>query len=204
MSMAIEISPYKVLEKISDDIEIREYKKLILATSNIDEEESGNSAFRSLFKFISGENDQEQEIKMTAPVFQEKKIGNKMNMSFVMPAKFDENNLQKPNDKNIKINIIKNQKFIVIRFSGFANDGNFEENQEILEKTIKEKKIEVDLKNGMSYSDIRDNLEDIYQVPISNGTISKITDRLLPELEEWRNQTSCECLFYIVFRCNSL
>lgn len=58
--------------------------------------------------------------------------------------------------------------------------------------------------NGMSYSDIRDNLEDIYQVPISNGTISKITDRLLPELEEWRNQTSCECLFYIVFRCNSL
>jgi putative transposase len=42
--------------------------------------------------------------------------------------------------------------------------------------------------NGMSYSDIRDNLEDIYQVPISNGTISKITDRLLPELEEWRNR----------------
>ena len=42
--------------------------------------------------------------------------------------------------------------------------------------------------NGMSYSDIRDNLEDIYQVPISNGTISKITDSLLPELEEWRNR----------------
>lgn len=38
--------------------------------------------------------------------------------------------------------------------------------------------------NGMSYSDIRDNLEDIYQVPISNGAISKITDRLIPELEE--------------------
>jgi len=42
--------------------------------------------------------------------------------------------------------------------------------------------------NGMSYADIRDNLEEIYQVPISNGTISKITDRLLPELEEWRNR----------------
>jgi putative transposase len=37
--------------------------------------------------------------------------------------------------------------------------------------------------NGMSYSDIRDNLEDIYQVPISNGAISKITDHLLPELK---------------------
>lgn len=41
---------------------------------------------------------------------------------------------------------------------------------------------------GMSYSDIRDNLEEIYQVEISNGAINKITDRLLPELEEWRNR----------------
>lgn len=42
--------------------------------------------------------------------------------------------------------------------------------------------------NGMSYSDIRSNLEELYQVPISNGTIHKITDRLLPELEAWRNR----------------
>jgi len=42
--------------------------------------------------------------------------------------------------------------------------------------------------NGMSYSDIRSNLEELYQIPISNGTINKITDRLLPEIEEWRNR----------------
>ena len=42
--------------------------------------------------------------------------------------------------------------------------------------------------NGMSYSDIRDNLEEIYQVEISDGTISKITDRLLPELKEWKER----------------
>lgn len=42
--------------------------------------------------------------------------------------------------------------------------------------------------NGMSYTDIRSNLEDLYQVPISNGVISKITDRLLPAVEEWRNR----------------
>jgi putative transposase len=42
--------------------------------------------------------------------------------------------------------------------------------------------------NGMSYSDIRDNLEEIYQVPISNGTISKITDLLIPELKERKNR----------------
>lgn len=42
--------------------------------------------------------------------------------------------------------------------------------------------------NGMSYSDIRSNLEELYQIPLSNGTINKITDRLLPEIEEWRNR----------------
>ena len=42
--------------------------------------------------------------------------------------------------------------------------------------------------NGLSYSDIQSNLEEIYQVPISNGTMTKITDRLLPELEEWRQR----------------
>lgn len=42
--------------------------------------------------------------------------------------------------------------------------------------------------SGMSYSDIRQNLEDLYQVPISNGAINKITDRLIPEIEEWKNR----------------
>ena len=42
--------------------------------------------------------------------------------------------------------------------------------------------------SGVSYSDIRENLEDLYQVPISNGAINKITDRLLPEIEEWKNR----------------
>lgn len=142
--MSIEISPYKIIEKISDNIEIRQYEKIILATSNIDKDEDGNSAFRSLFKFISGENNQEQEIKMTAPVFREE-IDGKMNMSFVMPAKFNEKNLPKPNNPNVKINLIKNEQFIVIRFSGFASDSNFAENQEILEKTIQEQRLKVDL-----------------------------------------------------------
>jgi transposase-like protein len=52
--------------------------------------------------------------------------------------------------------------------------------------------------NGMSYNDIRDNLEEIYQVEISNGAITKITDRLLPELQEWRRRP-LESVYPIVF-----
>lgn len=146
IAMSIEISPYKVLEKISDNVEVREYKKIILATANISNNEEGNSAFRSLFKFISGENDQKQEIKMTAPVFREE-IDNNMSMSFVMPEKFNEQNLPKPNNPKIKINLIKNQKFIAIRFSGFASDSNFNDHREILEYIIDDRKISADLGN---------------------------------------------------------
>ncbi|NRA90633.1 MAG: IS256 family transposase [Simkaniaceae bacterium] len=42
--------------------------------------------------------------------------------------------------------------------------------------------------NGMSYSDIRHNLEELYQVDIPAATITTITDRLLPELNEWKNR----------------
>jgi len=144
IAMAIEISPYEIIEKISDKVEIRQYDKIILATVSVSDEGGGNSAFRSLFKFISGDNNQKQEIKMTAPVFREEIDGN-MNMSFVMPAKFNEKNLPQPNNPKIKINLIQNQKFIAIRFSGFANDNNFEENQEILEEIIKKKQINANI-----------------------------------------------------------
>lgn len=42
--------------------------------------------------------------------------------------------------------------------------------------------------NGMSYADIRSSLEEVYQVEISNGAINRITDRLITEMEEWRNR----------------
>jgi hypothetical protein len=144
IAIAIEISPYQIIEKISDKVEIRQYDKIILATANISDDEEGDSAFRSLFKFISGENNQKQKIKMTAPVFREEIAGN-MNMSFVMPAKFNEKNIPQPNNPKIKINLIQNQKFIAIKFSGFASDNNFKENQEILEQIIKKKQINANL-----------------------------------------------------------
>jgi len=52
--------------------------------------------------------------------------------------------------------------------------------------------------SGMSYNDIQNNLQEIYQIPISDGTISKITDRLLPELEQWRNRP-LEAVYAVVY-----
>ena len=42
--------------------------------------------------------------------------------------------------------------------------------------------------NGMSYKDIQDHLEDLYGTKISKGKLTEITDRIVPELESWKNR----------------
>jgi transposase-like protein len=51
---------------------------------------------------------------------------------------------------------------------------------------------------GMSYQDIRANIEDLYGIAISNGTLNAITDKLLPELAAWRER-DLEAVYPIVW-----
>ena len=41
---------------------------------------------------------------------------------------------------------------------------------------------------GMSYSDIQHHLQDMYGFEISDGTITAITDRIIPAIKEWQNR----------------
>jgi putative transposase len=41
---------------------------------------------------------------------------------------------------------------------------------------------------GMSYSDIQHHLKDIYDFDISDGTITAITDKIIPSIKEWQNR----------------
>lgn len=51
---------------------------------------------------------------------------------------------------------------------------------------------------GMSYSDIRSHIEEMYDVHISESTISSITDRIIPEIREWQSRP-LERLYAIVY-----
>ena len=42
---------------------------------------------------------------------------------------------------------------------------------------------------GMSTRDISDHIEDLYGIPLSATSISKMTDKVLPLIEEWQNRT---------------
>jgi len=51
---------------------------------------------------------------------------------------------------------------------------------------------------GVSYQDIRSNIEDLYGISVSNGTLNAITDKLLPELQAWRER-DLETIYPIVW-----
>lgn len=51
---------------------------------------------------------------------------------------------------------------------------------------------------GNSLSDIRDFMEDMYDIEISPATISRITDKVLPQIEEWRTRP-LESVYPFVF-----
>lgn len=51
---------------------------------------------------------------------------------------------------------------------------------------------------GTSYQDIRMHIEDLYGIHVSNGTINAVTDKLLPELQAWRERP-LEAIYPIVW-----
>ncbi len=51
-----------------------------------------------------------------------------------------------------------------------------------------ERKIQAMYAKGMSQRDIEDTIREIYGSEVSQGMISKITDKILPEVNEWQNR----------------
>lgn len=51
---------------------------------------------------------------------------------------------------------------------------------------------------GMSTREINEQIEDIYGFEVSAEMVSKITDKILPEIEEWQNRPLDE-VYPIVF-----
>lgn len=51
---------------------------------------------------------------------------------------------------------------------------------------------------GNSYQDIRMHIEEMYGIELSNGTLNAVTDKLLPELQAWRER-ELDALYPIVW-----
>ena len=151
--MAIEEPKYTLIEK-NDTFELRAYTPYVVAQTEVTGtfDDMGSKAFRILFKYISGENQQRSNIEMTAPVIQEntQKEGQKIQMtapviqeidaanlqstvySFVMPENFTLATLPLPLDKRITLKEIDAKTVAVRVFSGGWGEENYKNNEAIL------------------------------------------------------------------------
>ena len=136
-TMAYEEANYEVVKE-NQEYEIRKYSdRLVIETNSME----GNG-FRKLFNYISGNNEEGQEIKMTVPVTQEIKNGS-MTMQFYLPLKFNKDNAPKPSNSEIKFLTIEGGYYAVIKYSGRSSDKNFLKNKDILEKQLKQDNVEI-------------------------------------------------------------
>ena len=137
--MANEEAKYDVV-KSNEIYEIRKYSdRLAIQALNTDE----NNSFRKLFNYISGNNEKNEEIKMTVPVTQMEKKGN-MTMQFYLPSKFNKDNVPNPSSSDVEIVNIEGGYYAVIRYSGRASNKNFIKHKEILENELKKDNISIE------------------------------------------------------------
>jgi len=152
--VGIEKPKYKVIEK-EGSLEIREYPAQIVAETLVqaDFDESGNIAFRRLFKYISGENRTKQSIAMTAPVNQEptsqkismtapvtqQKSQENYVVSFLMPAQYTLETLPEPLDSNVVLKKIPARTLAAIRYSGTWSQKRYETHKAKLLEFIQQK-----------------------------------------------------------------
>ncbi len=153
-TMATEEAEYTVLLK-EENLEVRHYEPQIVAETVVDTEfeDAGSDAFGRLFKYISGNNQSQQEIAMTAPVGQEAesqeidmtapvgqtRVDGKWVVSFMMPGSFTMDSIPKPMDQRIVLRRVPERTMAAVRYSGFWSESGYQKNKSRLEKWIDKK-----------------------------------------------------------------
>jgi hypothetical protein len=160
-TMAIEEAPYDVV-KSEASFELRDYAPYLLAETLVDGdfEKAGSSAFRRLFRYISGDNQSQTKIAMTAPVAQEQgekiamtapvgqqKSGDRWVISFMMPASYSLATLPLPDDPLVQLRQVPARRMASVRYSGFWSEKNYQKNKAKLDAWIKKEGLTV---NGES------------------------------------------------------
>ena len=131
--MATEEAEYELVRQ-DGKFELRDYAPQVVAETVVSGSFSraGNSAFRPLFNYISGDNTVQAEIAMTAPVSQtassqdiamtspvgQRASGDDWVISFMMPAKFTMDTIPKPTNPAVSLREIPANRAAAIRYSG--------------------------------------------------------------------------------------
>ncbi len=112
-----ETAAYETIEQ-EGSFEIRRYEELRVVATTMSGDER-NQSFGRLFRYISGENDGEEKIEMTTPVFMPGSAdGSMREMQFVVPKAVAAAGAPDPKAKELKLASIPGGRFAVLRFAG--------------------------------------------------------------------------------------
>jgi hypothetical protein len=137
----IEMYPYELVEQY-DSFEIRRYQARLFSTVKLSTgnyKSSSGQGFSVLAGYIFGGNDRNEKIAMTSPVTMT--IEDSMTMRFMVPKKWNKEQLPKPNQNNI--NFVEEPEKIVaaIKFKGWANNKKIERYKKQLKTALKSESI---------------------------------------------------------------
>jgi hypothetical protein len=139
INRGIEEPRYEVVERTSDSVEIRQYRKRLAAETTVaagGSEHPRGEAFRVLAGFIFGANKAHQEIGTTSPVVVSS-AGTKIEMTapiavnssesgltmrFFMPVEYSKERLPEPSDARVRLVEIPPTTMAVLPSSGSAGD----------------------------------------------------------------------------------
>jgi len=159
-AMSLEQPNYTVVYK-DGDIEYRQYDSYLVAETVIenskDYSDAGNEGFRRLFRYITGGNQSQSKIAMTAPVQQtpsNEKIAmtapvqqtnsvNGWRVAFMLPTKYTIETAPIPADSRIQVREVDGRLMAVLRYSGRWTESNLVEKRSSLIAAIDANGIEV-------------------------------------------------------------
>ena len=108
----IERPHYEVLERLSRQVEIRQYDQQIWISAT---DTTDNASFSVLASYIFGRNKERQNVAMTAPVITDG------TMSFILPAVLSEQSAPTPDGQPIQFTTVAPRQVATLKFSWFTN-----------------------------------------------------------------------------------
>ena len=136
-AMAYEEPEYKLI-KTTDVYEIREYEERLAVKTT--QSKSQNGAFRRLFNYISGSNENSSKIAMTVPVIHSKDI-NGTSMIFFLPKNFTKQSAPLPDGDDVELITVKGGFYAVTKYSGRSTDRNYTKHSDRLFKALNKDRI---------------------------------------------------------------
>jgi hypothetical protein len=136
-SQKYETQEYQVVEQI-DNAEIRFYPSAAMVKISTDQNRNNN--FGKLFRYIAGNNQENEEIAMTTPVYMSDQ--NKT-MEFVLPKKYLTEDLPIPNDTDLEVYISNPRYFAAIRYSGYSNPNKILKHRNELKSILENNGLEI-------------------------------------------------------------